>query len=171
MPTVYPYYRAVQKNVGQALIPSVNAEIQVFKSGTNQEWPVYSNADGTNLLTQPLLTDSEGIMFFYAPPGRIRIDVRLDGANVISIEDVIVDVDSLVLPVVGEVPSGTINSVNTTFILSLTPNPNRVAVYSDGVRLVRTDGTPVGGQFAVSNTSILIGTAPVNSVIVDYWTA
>lgn len=171
MASVYPYYRAVQKNVGQALIPSVDAEVQVFKSGTNQEWPVYSNADGSNLLTQPLLTDSEGVMFFYAPPGRVRIDVRLDGANVTSIEDVIVDTDSLVLPVIGEIPSGSVDSANTVFTLTDTPNPNRVAVYVDGVRLIRVPGVPVGGQFAVSNVTITTGAAPVNSIVVDYWTA
>lgn len=171
MASVYPYYRAVQKNVGQALIPSVDAEVQVFKSGTNQEWPVYSNADGSNLLNQPLLTDSEGIMFFYAPPGRVRIDVRLDGANVISIEDVIVDTDNLVLPVVGEVPLGNVNSVNTVYTLAATPNPNRVAVYVDGARLIRVPGVPTGGQFAVSNATVTVGAAPVNSIVVDYWTA
>lgn len=167
---LYPYSRFVTKNVKQALVPAVNVQVYVMIGTSNVEKTVYYDINGINAIPQPLLTTETGEVSFYTTPGRIRLDVHLDSATTISIYDSVVDVDNIVLPSIGVVPSGLVNSSNKTFTLAEIPNPARVAVYVDGLRIRQTNNsTPASSTFYIDEATITLGTAPTSSILVDYW--
>jgi hypothetical protein len=64
----------------------------------------------------------------------------------------------------GEVPSGPIDGVNTTFILGHTPLPNTLKVFLNGLRQKQTL------DFLFSGATITFVTAPQNSdlLLCDY---
>jgi len=171
MPNVYPYYRSFMKNVKQTAVPAVGAQIEVFRSGTNEQVPIYSDVNSLSEIEQPTLTDTDGAVFFYVEPGRVRLDVQLDGSNVVSVEESIVDTDNLVLPVVGEIPSGNVDGVNTVFTLTRSPNASLVALYVDGNRFRWVSGAPGAQQFSVTENIVTCGTAPNAVILADYWVA
>ena len=60
------------------------------------------------------------------------------------------------------IPTGTINGINTVFVLPTTPQPATIRVYADGVRqTVTTD-------FTLSGTTITFTVAPTSAVLCDY---
>jgi len=67
--------------------------------------------------------------------------------------------------VIGEAPSGAIDGSNTTFTLSLTPNPNTVMVYLNGARQ-----SVAAGDHTISGRTITMTEPPLTgeSILVDY---
>ena len=59
----------------------------------------------------------------------------------------------------GEIPTGTINDINTVFTIA-NSNPRKIAVYSDGTR-VNTSG------FSVTGTTLTMVVPPNNSLQID----
>lgn len=172
---LYPYTYTVTKNLAQGIMPMVDTEVYVYINGTGEEKGLFSDATGnfgTELL-QPLRTNSEGVVNFYCGPGRIRIDVKLDSSTIISTEDVIVDSDSFVMPIIGETPSGTKNSNNQVFTLASTVYGTNIALYVNGYRIPRvaSSATPSSGEFKVSENTLTLGTPPASTdvLIVDYY--
>jgi hypothetical protein len=166
----YPYYRSLYKNVKQTMVPLVSSKVYVYSDTGGGLIPIFSSSTGTNELTQPILSDKDGSVFFYVAPGRIRLDIDLDGVNTFSIQDTVADTDNIVLPYVGEVPVGTIDGVNVTFTLANVPHPTRTAVYVDGKRFSFSYSAPAPSQFTISSTTLTLGSPPVSSIVVDYWT-
>lgn len=172
---VYPYTFVVSTNIIQGILPSVNTEVWVYISGTGTEKQLYADATGSEAskISQPLYTDSLGRVTFYSPPGRIRIDTHLDSNTVMSTEDVVVDQDNVLVPIIGETPAGLINGSNDTFTLSKHVLGDKIALYVNGYRWKRisSTGTLQTNEFKVVNNILYLGNAPgVDSVLlVDYY--
>lgn len=68
------------------------------------------------------------------------------------------------VPIWGETPTGAKDGVNTTFMLSVVPDPTLVNIYLGGVHQDRIDptGTPIAGEFKVVGNTIIMGTAPTS---------
>ena len=60
-----------------------------------------------------------------------------------------------------EIPTGTINAINTIFTLANVPKTGSVMVYLDGIRL---NGT----GFTISGRTLTMTVAPVTELVVDY---
>jgi hypothetical protein len=65
-----------------------------------------------------------------------------------------------------EIPSGSLNGLNTTFTLAFTPVTNKVKPYLNGIRL----RSGVGNDYTISGATITLSSAPTSSDIltVDY---
>lgn len=61
-----------------------------------------------------------------------------------------------------ETPSGTMNSSNTTFTLSQTPDLGTLTLVHNGRDLVRVSSGAVAGQYSVSGLTITVGLAPAS---------
>lgn len=172
---LYPYTYTVTKNLAQGIMPMRDTEVYVYINGTGDEKGLFSDATGNfgTELTQPLRTNSEGIVNFYCAPGRIRIDVKLDATTTVSTEDVIGDYDSMVIPIIGETPVGFKNSINRTFKLNRRVYGTNVALYVNGLRVPRVANTesPSSGEFTVYNDTLTLGTPPseYDVLLVDYY--
>ena len=59
-----------------------------------------------------------------------------------------------------EIPTGTVDAVNTTFTLANTPKEGSLKVYTDGVRLLPTEVT--GGK------TFTVNIAPTSTIVCDY---
>lgn len=172
----YPYNIQVTRNVKQAIVPVKDAEITVYTSGGDGAqrilYPDANESPGTEI-AQPIKTDTDGKAAFFLSRGRIRVDIKLDEATTNSIEDVVVDNDNIILPIVGETPTGDL--AGTTFTTAQSVLGERVAVYVDGVRWakVANSTTPVGNQFNVNVNTLTFGVPPGYGaiVLVDYWPA
>lgn len=55
--------------------PAANTTFPVWNLGGNVLVPLFSNKLGTVPLANPVMTDSEGLLEFYAPPGPYTVDV------------------------------------------------------------------------------------------------
>jgi len=60
---------------------------------------------------------------------------------------------------------GTKNGTNTSFSVSQAPNVSSMSVFFNGFRLIRVVGSPQSGegQYGVSGTTVIVGTAPAAS--------
>lgn len=172
---LYPYTYSVTKNLANGIMPMINTEVYVYVNGSGVEKNLFSDATGNfgTELTQPLKTNSEGMVNFFCGPGRIRIDVKLDSTTIISTEDVIVDADSIMTQIIGETPAGFKNSINPSFVLANEVYGSNIAVYVNGLRTgrVSSSSSPGAGQFNVVGSVITFGTPPseFDSILVDYY--
>ncbi len=74
-------------------------------------------------------------------------------------------------PVVGEIPAGIKDGLNTVFTLANTPSSvTEVGVYLSGARLERVASSPGFMQFTLSGTTLTLGLAPssTDGFFVDY---
>jgi hypothetical protein len=172
----YPYRLTVTRNTRASLAPVVGAQISVYKLGSGERVTIYQDSlgtPGTEIDQNSFFTDSNGQVAFYVAAGQYRIDAKLDGTTVQSIEDVVADQEMIAIPVIGELPSGVQDGSNADFTLASVPNPNRVAVYVNGLRLAHSpsNAVPTANQFSISANTITLGTPPQVSdvILVDYW--
>lgn len=165
--SIYPYKFVLTKNVRQALVPVINAQVYVYKSGTDTLKSLYPTEieDSGTLLAQPITTDVNGEVQFYTHPGRIRIDSALDDVTTKSLEDVIVDNDMLMMPIFNEQPQG--DQAGTTFTLVKSVFGDKISLFVDGAlwEYVANNVTPAGAQFTAINNTITTGQAPGTSAV------
>lgn len=169
----YPVNHRVLRNLKQVMTPIRDCEVSVYDSQSGEIKQLFSDASefpGTEL-PQPVKTDPNGEVTFYVTPGRIRIDSQIDDNLTISREEVVADASNIILPRVGEVPTGDVSG--TSFTLVYPVYADRVMLYVDGVRWKRVPSNvnPVGKQFSVNGIEMLLGQAPGGGVdfFVDYW--
>lgn len=175
----YPYTYVATKNVKQALVPANAVNIFVYAIGrdglgSGSQKKVYTSVSGDtpSLIPQPLVTDVNGQVQFYAEPGRIRIDTVIDGSLTVSHHDVIVDQDNISVPYPNTSVTPVPDSANKTFTLSYQPANNKVAVYVNGIRFKQVDlTTNSANEYTISGTSITFGQAPTTGdvIIADIW--
>ena len=172
---LYPHKHVVTKNAAQSLIPASKIEVTVYNSNTATTRKIYSDAAGSAELTQPIETGTDGSVFFYTEPGRIRIDAKLDAALTVSTEEVITDQDNILTPLLNQTPSGALDSNNTTFTLDELVRDDLAALYVNGERwkFIPASGslTANNKEFKISGKTLTFAKAPTagDTIIVDYF--
>lgn len=169
----YPVNHRVLRNLKQVLVPIRDCEVSVYDSQSGEIKQLFSDPSefpGTEL-SQPVKTDVNGEVTFYVTPGRIRIDSKIDDALTLSREEVVADASNIILPRVGEVPTGDMSGASFTLIYPV--YADRIMLYVDGARWKRvpSNTSPVGKQFSVNGIELLLGQAPggTSDFFVDYW--
>src|SRR5262245_22459631 len=95
---LYPYRLTVLKNVKAAMVPVVAAQAYIYYSRSVVPLEGYLDGVGAVVAAPPLLSDFNGRLAFWAPPGRYRLDVQLDAVVVESLEIALPDVPPVQLP-------------------------------------------------------------------------
>lgn len=169
----YPYMVRVDRNIGQNIVPVPLAKVSVVND-QGVGVGIFSTPgaiEGTSI-PQPFETEEDGTKLIFVPPGRLRFIVAVDPQTTLEYWDVVPDNDNLLLPVMGERPTGDVDGVNTQFTVSTGVLGDRISLYVNGVRWTRVDlaATPLGKEFKVNVNVILTGDAPpVGAVIrADY---
>lgn len=175
----YPYTYVATKNVKQALVPASSIDVYVYElggagEGSQKLKSIYTSVSGgvPSLIQQPLVTDTNGQIQFYAEPGRIRLDTIVDSALTISHNDVIVDQDNIIVGYLNTTVTPLPNNSTKTFTLSEVPAGGKASVYVDGLRFRQTaSSTTNANEYSLSGAMINFGQAPSTGavIIVDIW--
>lgn len=168
--SLYPIAQPIWRSAGTLVSVFAGAQVEVYDSVTNTPRTVYEDLNGLKVIDQPLVANPQGVVFFYSEPGRIRLEITVDGAVTWSEDIDVSDVDIIALPVIGEIPTGLVNGSNNSFTVLETPVAARTSVYVDRLRQTYSVTAPGAGQFSVSSKTITVGTPPTTSILIDYWT-
>lgn len=174
---LYPYKFIATKNVKQAIVPVPLTQVFVYDTsiggqGSTVLKTIYSGPDEaiTSVYVQPVQTNTNGEIIFYAHAGRIKIESKIDSSTFVLHHDVIVDQDNITSSIINESPEGSVNGTNNTFGLMSSPRNNNVALYVDGLRYRLSLGELEAKEFSLYNKVITIEPAPTigSVIIVDY---
>jgi len=175
----YPYTYVATKNVKQALVPASFVNVYVYELGdaglgSGNLKAIYTSVSGSgpSLIQQPLVTDTNGQVQFYAEPGRIRIDTVIDSSLTVSHNDVIVDQDNINVVYLNTTVTPAPNNSTTNFTLSHVPAENKVAVYVNGLRFKQSaSATTEVREYSISGAVITFGQPPTTGdvIIADIW--
>jgi hypothetical protein len=76
------------------------------------------------------------------------------------------------VPIYNEIPAGTKDGINVTFLMSTMPDPNLMQIFLGGNRQTLVTSGPVNnGQYTISGQTLTLGTAPTSNddLFADYF--